>query len=579
MIRTFRKFFELAGKHKKTYYISIVFSFFHSIFEALKIAAIAVVLKALIEDSVTGQTALLSLGIMLVGIIGSIFTKNKSSMDLCIAGSTMSADQRMEIGDRLKYMPMGYFNANKLGHIASITTNTCETLQEIASRVTHMYLQSVITTIVITVALFFFDVRIGLIAVCGIALFFLINYFLQRASKKVSPRKLASESRIVDAVIEYVQGIGIVKSFNLSKQANSKINRDIEDANNVMYDIEKMVVPYAALQSLVLKLFGIGVIFASIVFYLNGTMDLLHCLLMIIASFMVYSQLESAGLFSALLRIIDLSVDKVNEVFKAPVMDEKGTVVKTSHYDITAKNVSFSYDRKKIIDNASFIIPENTTTAIIGPSGSGKTTLCHLIARFWDVDEGSISIDKKDVRDYKLDSLLANISMVFQNVYLFNDTIANNIKFGKQDASLEEIKEAARKACCHDFIMQLPEGYDTVIGEGGATISGGEKQRISIARAIIKNAPVIILDEATANVDPENEKQLQSAIEELTRHKTIIMIAHRLKTIRNADQILVLDNGKIVQSGTHASLMEQGGIYADFVAMREKSIGWKLGVA
>ncbi|MCC8122568.1 MAG: ATP-binding cassette domain-containing protein, partial [Oscillospiraceae bacterium] len=239
--------------------------------------------------------------------------------------------------------------------------------------------------------------------------------------------------------------------------------------------------------------------------------------------------------------------------------------------------IVFHYESRTVIDHVSFRIPEKTTTAIVGPSGSGKTTLCNLMARFWDVNEGSITLGGTDVRAYTLDSLLANFSMVFQNVYLFRDTIANNIKFGKPDATMEEVMAAARKACCHDFILALPEGYETVVGESGATISGGERQRISIARALLKDAPIIILDEATANVDPENEALLQEAIAELTHGKTIIMIAHRLKTVQHADQILVMDQGRIIQRGTHDELIKEGGLYAEFIQMREKSVGWKLG--
>ena len=331
------------------------------------------------------------------------------------------------------------------------------------------------------------------------------------------------------------------------------------------------------LQSIVLKLFGIAMIYLAVSLYISGAMELINCLLLVISSFMVYAQLDSAGNYSSLLRVLDLSMDKINKVFETPVMDIDGKVIKPESCTIKGENVDFRYENKKVIDDVSFEIPEGTTTAIVGPSGGGKTTLTSLMARFWDVDSGKITLGNMDVRDYTLDSLLANFSMVFQNVYLFNDTIANNIKFGNPTATMAEVAEAAKKACCHDFISALPQGYDTVVGEGGATISGGEKQRISIARALLKDAPIIILDEATANVDPENESLLQDAIAQLTRGKTIIMIAHRLKTVQNADQILVLDQGKIVQRGTHQELMKSGGIYADFVSMREKSIGWKLG--
>ena len=259
-----------------------------------------------------------------------------------------------------------------------------------------------------------------------------------------------------------------------------------------------------------------------------------------------------------------------------PQMDEKGSDITPEHHEIAFHDVHFSYEKKEILKGINLTIPDKTTAAFIGPSGSGKTTLCNLIARFWDVDGGSITVGGRDVRDYTLEALMNQISMVFQNVYLFADTIENNIKFGRPEATHEEVVAAAKKACCDEFIEALPDGYQTVIGEGGASLSGGEKQRISIARAMLKDAPIVILDEATANVDPENEERLQRAIEELTRDKTIIMNAHRLKTVRHADQIFVVNDGGIVQRGTHEELIGQPGIYADFVSGRKEAGSWKL---
>ena len=238
--------------------------------------------------------------------------------------------------------------------------------------------------------------------------------------------------------------------------------------------------------------------------------------------------------------------------------------------------MSFAYDEKPVLKNVSFQIPQGSTTAIVGPSGSGKTTICNLIARFYDVNAGTVSVGAVDVRKMTCDSLLSNISMVFQKVYLFHDTVENNIRFGNPAATHEEIVEAAKKARCHDFIEQLPDGYNTVIGEGGSTLSGGEKQRISIARAILKNASIVILDEATASIDPENEHLIQQAISELTVGKTVIVIAHRLATIEHADQILVVDAGQIVQQGTHTELIQQNGLYRRFIDIREQAEGWSI---
>jgi ATP-binding cassette subfamily B protein len=297
---------------------------------------------------------------------------------------------------------------------------------------------------------------------------------------------------------------------------------------------------------------------------------------MVISAFIVYASLESAGNYSALLRVVDVSVSRAQEILDTPQMDISGEQIRPAARNIDAEDLAFSYEKRRVIDGITVHIPEKTTTAIVGPSGGGKTTLVNLLARFWDTDEGRVALGGRDVRDYDMDSLMENFSFVFQNVYLFHDTIANNIRFGRPEASMDKVIEAAKKACCHDFIMALPDGYETVIGEGGASLSGGEKQRISIARAMMKDAPVIFLDEATANVDPENENELMQAVRTLTEEKTVIMIAHRLKNVEHADQILVIDHGRIVQQGRHEDLMQQDGIYRSFISERREAAGWKV---
>ena len=305
-------------------------------------------------------------------------------------------------------------------------------------------------------------------------------------------------------------------------------------------------------------------------------MSLVYAVMMIICSFMIFESLDQVGAFNGLTRTIENCVDKANEALASPTMDIEGKDIVPDNRTLVMKNVDFSYDKRKIIDDISFEIPEKTTVAFVGPSGGGKTTITQLLARFWDVDKGEVLLGGTNVKDYSYDSLMNNFAFVFQNVYLFSDTIENNIRFGKPDASRDEVINAAKAACCHDFIMELPEGYDTVIGEGGASLSGGERQRISIARAIMKDAPIIILDEATANVDPENENLLVKAVESLTKEKTVIMIAHRLKTVENADRIFVIDYGKIVQSGKHNELFKEEGIYRRFIVERKEAAGWKL---
>lgn len=577
MIQIFRRFFAFSGKENRHKFIrSIFLGVLKAIFEAMKIPAIAVTLHGVLSGGLTVQHILLSFGIMLLSVAGNAFANYRSTMLQCEAGYGTCADKRIEIAEHLKYLPMGYFNRNSLGYITSVATNSMEALADVATRVVMLVTQGILTTIFVVLMILLFDLRIGGIAVLGVLLYFAVNSLLQKKSKKIAPLKDSSDRKLVEKVLEYVQGIAEVKAYNLTGEKSRALNEAIDENSAANTKAEMAFVPIMFLQNLTAKLLGVVVAIVSVAFYLNGTMELLNAVVMILAAFILFGALDTAGNYSALLRNVDLYVGKAQAVLDMPTMDIDGKDIIPSSYDIDVENAEFSYDKRKIIDGVSIHIPQHTTTAIVGPSGGGKTTLCHLISRFWDVDKGCVKLGGVDVREYSMDSLMRNFSFVFQSVYLFQDTIANNIRFGQPDAPMEKVIEAARKACCHDFIMALPDGYDTVIGEGGASLSGGEKQRISIARAIMKDAPVIILDEATANVDPESEQELTAAIEALTREKTILMIAHRLKTVRHADNILVIDNGRIAQSGTHEQLMEQGGIYRRFVESREQAVGWKV---
>ena len=577
MIQIFRRFFDFCGEtNKRKFTKSIFLGVLKALFEALKIPAIAVTLQGVLSGNLTAQHILLSLGIMLFSIAGNAFANYRSTMLQCEAGYGTCADKRIEIAEHLKYLPMGYFNQNSLGNITSVATNSMEALADVATRVVMMVTQGILTTAVVVLMICAFDLRIGGIAILGVLLFFAVNSLLQKKAKEIAPTKDAADRKLVEKVLEYIQGIAEVKSYNLTGEKSKALNRAVDENTAANIKLEITFVPLMFLQSLTAKLIGVVIAGVSVAFYLNGTMELLNAVVMVIAAFILFGALDSAGSYSALLRNVDLNVSKAQSVLDMPTMDIDGRDITPTNYDIDVENVEFSYDKRKIIDGVSVHIPQKTTTAIVGPSGGGKTTLCHLIARFWDVDRGCVRLGGMNVKDYSMDSLMKNFSFVFQSVYLFQDTIANNIRFGQPDAPMEKVIEAAKKACCHDFIMALPDGYETIIGEGGANLSGGEKQRISIARAIMKDAPIIILDEATANVDPESEQELTSAIEALTKEKTIIMIAHRLKTVRHADNILVIDGGKIVQSGTHDELMHQGGIYRRFVESRELAVGWKV---
>ena len=508
-------------------------------------------------------------------------------------------DLRENITAKLARVPMGTILDTPSGQYKTTIVDRVEGMESTFAHLIPEMTANVLVPLVIAVYLFLLDWRMALLSLVTLV----VGLAVMSAGMKNYPVKwegaVKAGKQMANAIVEYIGGIEVVKAFSQSagsyKKYSDAVNYNANYYVDWMHENQKTMSAYNAILPSVL----ICVLPCGFAFWLSGSLELSTFLSIVIFSLGLIgpiiaaftftddlavlgtnveeiSQLLNAGNMASLLQMLAASMDTANSIDDTPVMDEKGADITPKSSEIVFNKVDFSYADRKILDQVSFTIPEKTTTAIVGPSGAGKTTMCNLIARFWDVNAGKITIGGTDVRDFKLDSLMKNISMVFQSVYLFADTIENNIKFGCPDATHEQVVEAAKKACCHNFISALPDGYDTVIGEGGGTLSGGEKQRIAIARAMLKDAPIIILDEATSSVDPENEDELQRAIEALTHDKTIIMIAHRLKTVRNADQILVLDNAHIVQRGTHAELIRQKGLYADFVSARQEAIGWKL---
>ena len=577
MFQTLKKFFAFCGDdNRKMFVSSIWLGVISAICSAMRIPAAAIVIQALFSGNVTMATLWSSLGVIVASLIITIAINMKSTMLQTRAGYRACANKRIEIAEHLRYLPMGWFNDNSLGEVTSVTTNTMENMANVATRVVMITTRGFLTSGIIAVMMFVFDWRMGLITLAGHILFFAVNSAMQKKEQSLAQRKFNADERLVTKVLEYVQGIAEVKNFDLTGDSTTQVHAAVEEARKASFGMELPSVLFMLAQFIVNKLTGIAVCTAAIAFYFGGTMELANCLLMLICSFILFEQLDSAGSYSSLFRSIDIGVDKANSILSVEAMDIDGEEISPESEDIALSHVDFSYDSKPILRDVSLKIPEKTTVAIVGPSGSGKTTLCNLMARFWDVQSGSVTLGGHDVREYSYDSLIKNFSFVFQRTYLFSDTIANNIRFGKPNASMDEVKAAAKKARCYDFIMALPDGFDTVIGEGGATLSGGERQRISIARAIMKDAPIIILDEATANVDPENEKELMEAVAELTHNKTVIMIAHRLKTVRSADRIFVVDRGEIVQQGTHDELVAVDGLYRRFVVERKPAAGWKV---
>ncbi len=582
MLGTIAKYFRFGGSHAGKLRRGMVWSVLNSFFEAWQVMALAVVLGALAgPEGVTVRTMWLSLAVMLGSMLGVFVTAHLKSKNFCDGNYSMTAEKRAQIGDRMRYLPMGYFNATNLGEITSTMTNTLDQVQDAGGQVYTNVVSGFVFSAIIAAMLAVMDWRCGLVVAATIALVVLLNGAMQRSARRLSGERVEAQRAIVGAVLEYLQGMPVVRSFSLVGTAERKLSGAIDDCERLNVAFEFKFIRFGVLQSVITKASGVVLCLLAVAWWIDGTMAASTCLTMIVASFMVFAKIEMSGTFASMLRQLDVCMDKVNAMTETPAMDEgagfAGAGLDARDLAIEVRDVRFGYGERTVVDGVSLSVPYGTSLAIVGPSGSGKTTLSQLIARFWDVDAGSVSVGGVDARDWKVDALLQNFSMVFQGVYLFDDTIENNIKFGRPEATHAEVVEAARRACCSEFIEALPQGYGTRIGEGGAMLSGGERQRLSIARAILKDAPIVILDEATANVDPENEQDLQDAVAELCREKTVIMIAHRLKTVQDADQIAVMDAGRIVQRGTHDELLAQPGIYRDFVSMRERAIGWKLG--
>ena len=586
MFGTVKRIIDWCGSFKKNLYIGFVFSFFSGWFAAMPVIWAAYMIGKLVEcegqgKSVSADWIGKSIGILLLFIfLRFLFDYLRARFQESISYELIARD-RLAVGDALKRVSLGYFQNMNTGTILNSITTGLHTLEGMGIRMIDNFVGGYLNFICILLWLTCMNWRVGLIAVTGAAVSLIFLFIISKYSTRNAPILAAANRDLTGATLEYARGLSVVKSFGKAGASMESMKKACRDSRDINLKIEWGYIPYNALHLLALKTASVCIVIAAFYLGFSGQLDVTYMMIVILLSFHVFGSLEPIADCAHVLAVIDDALDHLEALKGKSFIDADGQQIEIAHYDIEFQNVDFSYgegkERRQVLHNVNLKIPEYSVTAIVGPSGSGKSTICNLIARFYDADSGSVRVGGHDVKEFTCDSLLSNISMVFQNVYLFHDTVRNNICFGKPDATEEEMVKAAKKACCHDFIMALPEGYDTVIGEGGGSLSGGEKQRISIARAILKDAPIIILDEATASVDPENEHLIQAAISELTKGKTIVTIAHRLATIEQADQILVVDDGQIVQRGTHTELVAVPGKYKDFVDIRSQSEGWKIG--
>lgn len=575
-----RRVLDLAGSFSVAARRSLIVGMVCNVLKALFMApTIVAVFWALEHRDALGPDVIWQcLALLLVSVAGQYAMQYAIDITMDARGFDIFRDLRLRVGDRLKGAAMGYFSEQRLGAITTTLTTTLHQLEEFMTICLTGLSGGLATAAIMGIGFLLMAPPVAAITFAGIVAGLFVLRMLLRRSGAVTKRVLKAQEAMSDAVMEYARGMAVLRSFGTPADALAAAERSFEEKRAADYAQEAAAQGLLKLYALVFNLASCGVLFAACALCLTGALSLPWALTLLVASFMIYGELIAANNGAFLSKKIGNELDRVDEVCDIPKQDSTDEPLAMAGYDVEFDHVSFGYgDGREVIRDVSLRIPEGSSCAIVGPSGSGKTTLVNLIARFWDVDAGRISIGGADVRGGTAESLLARISMVFQDVYLFNDTIESNIRFGVPEATHEQVVAAAEAARCHGFISSLPQGYDTILEEGGASLSGGERQRISIARAILKDAPIVILDEATSSVDPENEHDLIAALSRLTAGKTVISIAHRLNTVATADQILVLDAGRIVQRGRHGQLMEEEGLYRSFIELRRAAAGWTIG--
>lgn len=581
MIKIMHRLINMTGRYKTRIRCSYITSLIKGIFMRMPMVLCFFAISMFMQEKMEKKICLY----MLIGVIASVILEaifeHITNVLESAAGYMVFADMRNRLGDHLRKLPMGYFTEGNIGKISSVLSTDMVFIEEncmavLAETVTFMISQGIMV-----VMMFFLNWKIGILTLIITGVFILVGNLMMKNTLEHSEKKQEYSEHLTDAVLDFTEGIGIIKSYNLLGDKSKSLTENFKKSCDESIAFEVDYSPWARAMYLTYGIGTAATLGLGYYLYNLGELRADYFVGLIIFLFDLFVSIKAYYGQIARLTVTSACLDRIEAVFAEKELEDTGKEVlelsNTSGKDIVKnigdsseieyENVTFGYTDKYVLKNVSFSIRQGEMTALVGPSGGGKSTIANLLARFWDVKDGSIKVRGKDIRDVSLGSLMDSISMVFQRVYLFQDTVANNISIGRPDATREEVIEAAKKARCYDFIMQLPEGFDTVIGEGGASLSGGEKQRISIARCILKDSPIVILDEATASVDADNERAIQEAISELCKDKTLLVIAHRLKTIKDADQILLISDGEIKERGTHDELMSIGGQYSHMVEL------------
>ena len=604
MLKILHRIVCMTGKYSSRIRASYITSFIKGIMMKAPLIFSFIAISLFMKGQMQEKICLyLGIGLVLCIAVEAVF-EHITNVLQSATGYEVFADMRMRLGDHLRKLPMGYFTEGNMGKISTVLCTDMVFIEECCMTVLSELVTFMISQGLMTLMMFAMDVRLGIAALTVIIAFVIVGNCMMKTTLAHSRTKQEGSESLTEEVLDFAEGIGIIKSFNMLGEKSKSLSVEFEKSCRESIDFEKSYGPWA--RALYLT-YGIGTSFMLAVaglLYAKGEMAPDYMVGMVLFLFDLFISIESYYGQITRLTVTAASLDRIEEVFQAEELhDSKDTALSTDRKEtrkdsadmamsesaketrnesgvtfskdakekdslVEYSDVSFGYTGKNVLNHISFSMKKGEMTALVGPSGSGKSTIASLLARFWDIKEGTIKLNGKDIKNISLGRLMDQISMVFQRVYLFKDTIYNNIAMGRPSATREEVIEAAKKARCYDLIRSLPEGFDTVIGEGGASLSGGEKQRISIARCILKDSPIVILDEATASVDADNERAIQEAISELCKNKTLLVIAHRLKTIKDADQILVVSDGRIIERGNHDKLMKEDGTYARMVSVQ-----------
>ncbi|MEH0020158.1 MAG: ABC transporter ATP-binding protein [Desulfobacter sp.] len=576
MLKFVKRMIDFSGPYRGRLYLAFFYSFLESVFIQAPILVLLYALLKISAQILVAADVLFMVAALLASVVCRMFFRRLLEALETTTGYRMFADERMRMGDRLKQMPMGYFSEGAIGDVTAVITSDITFIEQYGMIVLARTVSATISITITALMLAIFDYRIGIIAAVAALAAFSVMAHLRRNGRELSPQRQQVQSDLVGSVLEFVNGMHVIKAFNLTGEKGVAARKGFKHFRDIMITFEKRFIPPFFLLDTCIAAGTAGVICMAAFFSVNQSMDAAFALVLVIFAFEVFVPIKIVAGGIAQTKVAEAGLDRYQAIMSAPVIDEGAGERKPERFDIEFNQVEFAYDTTPVIRDMSFRISEKSMTALVGPSGSGKSTVASLIARFWDPQSGEIRIGGVNIREMTCDALLAHISMVFQKVYLFNDTILNNIRFGRPGATMDEVVAVCKKARCHAFISDLEEGYHTVVGEGGCTLSGGERQRISIARAMLKDAPIVLLDEATASVDPDNERHIQEAISELVKDKTLVVIAHRLSTIKTADHILVINKGGILESGKHEDLMALKGLYHGLWTRRVRARSWQM---